>query len=198
MQGIDLSPAMIAICRQKLEQAGIPASKAQVEVGDITDFDLGQRFDFIFAPFRVMQNLESDAQVEGLFACIQRHLAPLGTCILNVFRPNKEREALIKQWVSPSEELEWEIPTAGGKIACFSRRRRLDPDKLVLYPELRYRRYRGDEVEEEVVLKIAMRCYYPKQFVRLIEDHGFKIINRWGGFSSEAYRQGSELVVQFK
>lgn len=36
MHGLDLSEAMVAICHRKLEAAGIAATKAQVEVKDIT------------------------------------------------------------------------------------------------------------------------------------------------------------------
>jgi SAM-dependent methyltransferase len=43
IHGIDLSDAMLAICQQKLQQAGIPSRKAKVEVGDITGFAL-ERF----------------------------------------------------------------------------------------------------------------------------------------------------------
>jgi SAM-dependent methyltransferase len=38
VHGIDRSQAMLARCQQKLQAAEIPPSKAQVELGDITDF----------------------------------------------------------------------------------------------------------------------------------------------------------------
>jgi SAM-dependent methyltransferase len=126
IQGIDLSAAMLSICCQKLARAGIPQTKAQVEEGDITDFDFGRTFDFIIAPFRVLQNLETDSEVDGLFRCIHRHLAPNGVCILNVFRPYLEPEALRKQWIRTEEKLIWEIPVEGGKLACYDRRARMD------------------------------------------------------------------------
>jgi SAM-dependent methyltransferase len=47
LHGIDISAAMISICREKLVRAGIPQTKAKVEEGDITDFDLDQTFDLI-------------------------------------------------------------------------------------------------------------------------------------------------------
>jgi len=85
---------MPAICQKKLQQAGIPSNKAQVEVGDITNFDLGRRVDLIIAPYRVFQNLETATQVDGLFRCVWKHLSLAGTCILNVFKPNRDPEAL--------------------------------------------------------------------------------------------------------
>ena len=195
--GIDLSPAMIAICRAKLAQAGIPPGKARVDEGDITAFDLGRPFDLIIAPFRVLQNLETDAEVDGLFRCIRGHLAPGGTCILNVFKPNRDPQGLRQHWVSGEEQLSWETPTDTGRLACYARQARMDVERLVLYPELIYRRYEGDELKEEAMLKIVMRCYYPDTFEQLIRAHGFGIIQRWGGYAGEPYGDGPELVVQF-
>jgi SAM-dependent methyltransferase len=188
---------MLSICREKLARAGIPATKARVEEGDITDFDLGRTFDLILAPFRVLQNLDTDRQVDGLFACIHRHLAPGGTCILNVFRPNSAPETLRKLWTTPEETLSWEVPVEGGRLACYDRRTHMDADRLVLYPELVYRRYEGQALAEESVLKIAMRCYYPDTFEKLIVGHGFAVLDRWGGYAGELYGQGPELVIQF-
>src|SRR5574341_663141 len=56
IQGIDLSDAMLDVCRAALAKANLPPDRAAVAQGDITDLHLGQRFDLITAPFRVMQN----------------------------------------------------------------------------------------------------------------------------------------------
>jgi SAM-dependent methyltransferase len=197
IHGIDLSPAMLALCRQKLSDAGIPSTRAQVALGDITDFFLERQFDWIIAPFRVLQNLESDEQVHGLFRCMRAHLAPGGCCILNVFHPNRDPEGLRQHWVKPHEVLDWDEPVEDGRITCHARFARMDPEKLVLYPELIYRRYKGEQMVEEAVLKIAMRCYYPDEFEALVVNHGFEIVACWGGYHGEAYGHGPELVLQF-
>lgn len=198
IHGIDLSPAMIQLCRDKLAQAHLPANRVAVTVGDITNFRLGRRFDLIIAPFRVLQNLEADAQVDGLFRCIGLHLAPGGTCVLNVFKPFMGPDELQTRWVSPEERLEWETPFAGGKLACYDRRPRVDEQRGVLYPEPVYRRYAGSTLQEEVVLHLVMRCYWPETFASLVAAHGFQIVNRWGGYKGERYGEGSELVLQFQ
>lgn len=191
IQGIDSSQAMLDICRDKLP----PSGKARVTLGDICDFDLGRSFDLIIAPYRVLQNLETDAQLDGLFRCVRAHLSPGGTCVLNVFRPkwhNLERE-----WLRDGETFSWEVPVEGGRVTCHDRRLRVDPERRILYPELVWRRYRDDELVEEAVLGIAMRCYDPDDFETLITGHGFRILNRWGGYAGEAYGEGPELVIQF-
>jgi SAM-dependent methyltransferase len=198
IQGIDISSAMISICREKLVKAGIPPTKAQVMEGDITDFDLGQTFDLIIAPFRVLQNLETDQEVDGLFRCIRKHLAPNGTCILNVFRPFREPDEMRKLWSTPEEKISWEAPVEGGRLVCYDRKAGIHDEKLILYPELIYRRYEGETLVEESLLKIVMRCYYPDTFEKLITEQGFIILNRWGGYEGEVYGQGPELVIQFR
>ena len=201
IQGVDLSQGMLSQCQARLDETGIPPSRAQVLLGDITCVSLERAFDMIIAPFRVMQNLESEAQVDGLFATIRRHLAPGGTCILNAFRPNRPREELIRYWTAAeapdAETLQWETTDEGDRIICSERRARIDVERMVLYPELIYRRYRDEQLVDEAVLKIAMRCYYPDGFVELITAHGFEIIGSWGGYHGEAYGEGPELVIQF-
>ncbi len=195
--GMDVSEAMISICQKKLKDAGISAHQARVEVGNITNFDLGQTFDLIIAPFRVFQNLETNSEVSGLFRCVRQHLAPDGTCILNVFRPFLEPDALRREWCTDDENLQWEIMLEGERITCHDRRSRMNSSNLTLYPELIYRRYAGNELKDETVLKIVMRCYYPRQLERIIIDHGFRISNKWGGYAGEIWGEGPELVVQF-
>jgi hypothetical protein len=66
-----------------------------------------------------------------------------------------------------------------------------------VYPELVYRRYEADELVDEAVLRIPLRCYYPEELLSLIADQGFLIVNRWGGYAGEPYGEGPELIVEF-
>jgi SAM-dependent methyltransferase len=195
--GIDLSEAMVARCNEKLEKAEIPASKAVAEVGDISKFDLGRTFDLIIAPYRVFQNLETDREIAGLFRCIRKHLASNGSCVLNVFKPFREPERLREEWITATENLYAEYQLEDGILKCYDKRARMDKENLILYPELIFRIYQGDELKEEVILKIVMRCYYPEQFVKLIESYGFRILDKWGGYANEPYGEGPELVLKF-
>ena len=197
IHGIDRSSSMIALCQEKLENAKIPRSRAHVAEGDITDFDLGRTFDFIIAPFRVLQNIETNMQVASLMRCIRKHLAPGGTCVLNVFRPFYAPHELRERWTRLEEQLSWEVPIRGGKVACFDRRPRVDEDNFILFPELIYRRFEGERLAEEAVLKLVMRCYDPETFEEMIRKHGFKVLQKWGGYAAESYGEGPELVIQF-
>jgi SAM-dependent methyltransferase len=196
IHGLDRSPAMVQIGKTKIAEAGL-MDRIHLEVADISSFELSGRFDYVIAPFRVLQNLESDAEVDGLLRCIREQLEPSGRCTLNVFLPNRDPDAMRTDWVCEDERFAWEVETADGVVRCYEKRARVDAERLVLYPELIYRRFKREELIEEAVLRFAMRCYYPDEFVSLIEARGFTVFDKWGGYHGEAYGEGGELVIEF-
>lgn len=197
LHGVDHSDSMLEICRTSVARDGIERGRIKLSKADISDFDIGDTFDLIIAPFRVIQNLETEDQLQGLFGSIRRHLAPSGRCIVNAFRPNRPRQEMVSSWASPTERLAWEVETDEGIVRCYDRRLRVTTDPLVLHPELVYRRFRGDHLVDEAVLRIAMRCFYPEELLEKVESAGFAVTNTWGGYRGEAYGEGSELVVEF-
>ena len=143
------------------------------------------------------KSIDTDSEVDGLFRCVRDHLSPNGTCILDVARPSRSPEELRARWSNTEENKRWETPVEGGRLVCYDRKGSMDMERTVVYPELIYRRYQGDGLVEESVFRIVMRYYYPDAFEKLITEHGFSILKRWGGYDGEAYGQGPELVIQF-
>jgi SAM-dependent methyltransferase len=192
--GVDHSQEYISVC----ERLNLKAPH-RVVFGDITNLDLNEKFDLIIAPWRVMQALAEDRQLKGFFRTIKKHLAADGHGILNVFRPLKEREELIKTWVNLHESLSDEQHLADGtRIIQSDIRPKLQETPLVLFPELIWRRYDESTLIDEVRLPIKMRCFYPNEFIGLLESNGFRMLEKWGGYADEEYGVGSELVVHFK
>jgi len=197
IHGLDISEAMLAICRQKLDKAAIGPDKARIQLADITDFSLDHKFDLIIAPYRVFQNLETDAEVNGLFRCVRKHLAHGGTCILNVFKPYWDPETLCHKWPTEGENLFDEIQLENERVTFHEKRLRVDPETMTLHCETIIRRYKEDALIDKATMGFVMRCYWPEDFQKLITNHGFKIINRWGGYAGESYGEGPELVIEF-
>jgi SAM-dependent methyltransferase len=197
IRGIDLSEAMLALCRKKLHALNISKKRCAVQQGDITDLNLGRSFDLITAPGAVFQGLETNDEIDGLFDTVASHLAPGGTCILNVFRPLLDKEQMATQWPRDEDQLAWEASIEGGRVTCHDRRTRVDAKKQIIYPDLIYRTYHGEKMEDETILNLVLRYYYPDEFVEIIENHGSHVVNRWGGYKGEPYGEGTQLVVQF-
>jgi SAM-dependent methyltransferase len=197
IHGIDNSEAMIDICRRRIKETVTDINKVKINTGEINNFHMESNYDLIIAPYRVFQNLETDDQVDGAFNCIRNHLATNGTCILNVFQPWPV-ERIKENWGEKTENFCWEKPYGKGYITCHERKEHFDSRRLILYPESIYRLYIEDNLIGTVTQKICMRLYYPDQFMNLIKEKGFLIIDCWGGYEGELYGEGNELIVQFK
>ena len=195
--GVDHSAEMAARCRERLAAAGLAPERARVEIADIVEFDLGETFDLIVAPYRVFQNLETDEQVHGLFECIRRHLAPGGRCILNAFRPKFPPDEVLRRWATPDESEAWSVPVPDGRVVCIERKAGVRGKPLTLYPQLVCRRFRGEELVDEAVLAIAMRCWYPDELLARILAEGYNVTGTWGGYHGERWDDGQELIVEF-
>jgi ubiquinone/menaquinone biosynthesis C-methylase UbiE len=192
--GVDISDEMISRAREKNT-----ALNVEFIQGDISSIQLSEKFDLIIAPYRVMQALETDAQVAGLFSVIRRHLSSDGLAILNVFRPLYSKREMALNWRKEHETEFLRVTLSNGDLLISSdTRKQMDAEKQVLHPEIIHRRYRDGKPIDEHINPICMRYYYPDEFKELITSNGFKMTDSWGGYNGEIYGAGRELVVAFK
>lgn len=188
---------MLKSCKEKVAIAGL--TNTQNFKGDITNLNLCEKFNLVIAPYRVLQALETDEEVHGFFETISKHMDLPGRGIVNVFKPRLSAEEMRSNWCQPGEFINQEINLEDGSRLVYSdRRQKIDKDKLVIYPDMIYRRYKDDVLVEEVIHPIKMRCYYPNEFKQLITNMGFTILKTWGGYNNEKYGVGPELVIEFK
>ncbi len=75
--GIDHSEAMLKIARVKVPFA-------ELILGDMSQFDLGQRFDVVACVFDTLNHLERFSQWQSLIDCVARHLEPGGLLVFDV------------------------------------------------------------------------------------------------------------------
>jgi len=197
--GVDLSEPMLerAHARASSLSAYDNYIPPQFIHADISTLRLGEAFDLIVAPFRVIQALETDSAVDGLFEVIRAHLSPSGSAILNAFKPNRPRDELHATWAQP-EQLVKEMPWKGGTLQMWDLRERLDTSRDIIYPTLIYRHLDADgHLVREHRQRICMRCWWPDDFTKLITNRRFHILESWGGYAGEPYGEGNELVVRF-
>jgi SAM-dependent methyltransferase len=82
LTGIDRSPEMLAIARAKVPTARLLEA-------DITEFDLGARFDVVICVFDTINHVTSFDGWRALFRCAHEHLEPGGIFIFDVNTPAK-------------------------------------------------------------------------------------------------------------
>jgi SAM-dependent methyltransferase len=199
IQGIDVSDGMIGVCRQKLTSSQVNGEKISIEVCDARMFRVKKTFDLIIAPFRVFQNIENDEDVKAFFETVRLQLAENGRCILNVFKPWMDEPGVRREWEQMRENRKlWETDVQGGKVICYDKISCVHPTKFICYPTLVYEFSQDGRIVEKSELNAAMRCYSSEEFLKTIEENGFIIDEKWGGYSGEHYGEGPELVVKFR
>jgi SAM-dependent methyltransferase len=86
--GLDVSPAMLDLLREKAAAAGAPAAGRIRAEGDMRDFSLGRRFGLVFIALNSLMHLETQAEQRAALACAARHLEPGGRLLVDLFNPD--------------------------------------------------------------------------------------------------------------
>ncbi len=78
--GVDLSPTMIAEARRRAAADGI-AERCRFRVADLSNLDVGERFDLVLG-VTVLQHILEPSQFRAAFTAMARHLAQGGRMVL--------------------------------------------------------------------------------------------------------------------
>jgi SAM-dependent methyltransferase len=171
--GLDLAAPMLAQARAKAAASGV---KINFLRGDARKFRLGKRFKLIFMAFNSMQHLGRREDIEGLFACVRRHLAPGGRFLFDVFNPNPH--CLVRDTDELLPVAYYPDPAGGGKMLVneqYSYDRAAQVSRLTWH-------YRREKDGKTLKKSLNLRCFYPEELLALVHYNGFKVLARYGDF----------------
>ena len=185
--GLDSSPAMLAVCRDKLahEPADVQ-SRASLAEGDMRRFDLGREFRLVTIPFRPFQHLMT---VEDQLAClssVHRHLASNGNLILDLFNPAFPHLADEKFFEELNREPPFTMPD-GRKVLRRHHILARDFFHQTQDVELIYRINFPDGREERLVHRFTMRYLFRYEAEHLLARAGFEVENVYADFEKSPY-----------
>lgn len=195
--GLDLSPYMLATCRQRL--AGEPDEvRARVTLvqKDMRQFDLGRTFRLVTTPFRPFQHLTT---VDDQIAClrsIHRHLEPGGALILDLFNPS------LPFLTDGSRFEEWDdgppftLPD-GRRVQRRSRIVARDYYNQIQDVEMTYYVTHPDGREERLVHRFLMRYLFRFEAEHLLARVGFGVEVIYADFDRSLYGSvyPGELII---
>ncbi|MBC8230881.1 class I SAM-dependent methyltransferase [bacterium] len=91
--GMDLSETLIDIANHRLKSLPAEvAQRARFVQGDLRQFDLGQRFPFIFIFFGGFEHLTEPTEHRSSLRCIRKHLEPDGLLEIEFMTPSGPKE----------------------------------------------------------------------------------------------------------
>lgn len=196
--GLDLSPAMLKIAREKV--AGLePAVRQRIALveADMKDFDLGdRRFNLIYIPFRAFLHLlTTEDQLQAL-ATMRRHLRPGGRLALNFFNPRIDVIAPRMTRRDSTPFLERSTPLFGGERLIQWAWSRYHPLTQIVENELIYDRVDADgKLLERIYRRLVARWIYRFEAEHLFSRAGFTVEALYGDFNGRAFESDTDEQV---
>jgi SAM-dependent methyltransferase len=185
--GLDLSLDMLAEARRKADASGVVVEWVQ---GDMTAFDLGRTFDFVFIAANSLLHLHETDDLVSCLRSVRRHLAPGGRFVFDVFNPSVRVLAQADGQRRPRESLSFTDPERG----------RVRVEVAESYDALA-QVTRGtwhlstDSEEDLLVAPLEIRSIFPQELPLLIQLGGLRLVDRFGDWSGAPFSSGSALQL---
>lgn len=182
--GVDYTPSM-------LEQARAKAAKAGLEINfieaDIRTLDLQEQFDFIFIPFNSIHHLYGNKDLFGALEGVKKHLKNGGLFLFDCFNPNI-------QYIVENEKGQAviaEYKTDDGRKVLIKQTMRYESATQINRIEWHY--FINGEFHS--TQNLDMRLFFPQELDAYLEQVGFNVIHKFGGFGEEAFGNESEKQI---
>lgn len=182
--GVDYTPSM-------LEQARAKAAKAGLEINfieaDIRTLDLQEQFDFIFIPFNSIHHLYGNKDLFRALEGVKKHLKNGGLFLFDCFNPNI-------QYIVENEKGQTviaEYKTDDGRNVLIKQTMRYESATQINRIEWHY--FINGEFHS--TQNLDMRLFFPQELDAYLEQVGFNVIHKFGGFGEEAFGNESEKQI---
>lgn len=181
IDGVDNSPDMLALCKQKAEKLNLTPTVYQQEM---TELSLPRKYQTILVPSSSFQLLLDAALPPVAMNRFYEHLLPGGTLVMPFMTLWKPGDPLESEWTSEATH-----PEDGATVRRWSWTR-FDPDTSLEHTIDRYEIIRDDKVvaSEEHRQSPATRAYTQEQAVALYQNAGFKGIRVFREFTFDPVR----------
>lgn len=199
--GLDASPLMLAVCRDKLLRASqdVRSRVTGLVHGDMRDFELGRKFSLVTIPFRPFQHLLTVDDQMSCLANIRRHLADRGKLVLDIFNPSLPHLADESYLQEHGEEPEFVTPD-GRKVVRRARIISRDYFNQITQNELIYDVTHPDAREERLVHRFPMRYLFKFEAEHLLARCGFGVETVYADYDKSPYgsKYPGELIFVAK
>jgi SAM-dependent methyltransferase len=192
--GLDLSERMLEYAVKKRATLPVePRERVHLVQGDMTRFDLGEKFRLVIIPFRPFQHLLQVEQQIDCLECVRKHLAPGGRLILDVFQTDAER---MHDPVHMREVLVTEYKTADGRqvriserVAAFHRAEQRNDVEMIFSIK-----HKGGK-QERLIFAWTLRYFFRYEVEHLLARCGFRVKAEYGNFDRTPIEDASPEMI---
>ena len=189
--GVDMSPRMLAISKEKVNAAGLSAQVTLVQA-DMREVDLPERFRMAFIAINSFMHLTTlDDQLQALHN-VHRLLLPGGLLVIDVDNPQAQH--LLEADGRLDLQGRWFDPSSGATVLKYLSRtldaaRQLQ-DVLFIYDEVF-----PDGTIRRTLAPFQARYLYRFEGELLLDKAGFTPEQVYGSYDLDAYESASERMI---
>ncbi len=175
VDGVDVSPEMLNLCRDKAAQAGVPVHVFDQAIGSL---DLPRRYRCVVVPSSSFQLLLEPSEADAAMERLREHLEPGGALVMPFMRLWRPGDPFEEEWTSEA------IRPDDGALIRRTSRSRFDPETSLEDTDDLYEVIVDGRIvaSERHVRSPATRSYTHEEVRQLYERHGFERLELFGEF----------------
>lgn len=199
--GLDISERMLERCTQK--RAALPREtreRVHLVQGDMTRFDLGEKYRVVIIPFRPLQHLLEVEQQVSCLESVRKHLHTgrrfgerRGKLILDVFQtdaermhdPQHQKEAAVSEYKTPDGR---QVKIAE-RVKAFHRARQRNDVEMIFYVT------DAQGKQERLVFAWTLRYFFRYELQHLLDRAGFRVTAEYGDFDRSPLGDSSPEMI---
>lgn len=189
--GVDASPAMLAVAKRKLAEAGL-MSRARLVQADMRDFHVEERFPLAFIALNTFMHLETQADQLRALRCWRRHLAPGGLLIIDLFHP--DLASLLEADGRLDEVARWTDPETGATVQKLCTRT-VDWATQTLSVTFVYDETLPDGTLRRTLAPFKMRYLWRYEAELLLDKAGYAVEEVYGSWQLEPFTSDSARMI---
>jgi ubiquinone/menaquinone biosynthesis C-methylase UbiE len=191
LTGVDVSPAMLELARQKISAEGL-ASRVRLVEQDMRNLELDGRFNLVLVALSSFSHvLTMDDQITALRR-IYEHLNPGGLLLLDLFNPDLERLLDFRGQLVLDKVMT--DPDSGRRLLKFR------TETVDLAQQLIDVTYIVDEVDDQghvqrVLFPFSMRYLFRYEVELLLRHTGFQLESLYGSYDLDEFDGTSDRLL---
>jgi len=182
--GVDNSTSMLKQAKEKADELNVAISFIE---SDMRYLDLTEVYDIIFIPFNSIHHLYTNQDFFDVLIGVKKHLKEDGYFIFDCFNPN------IHYIVNSEneEQIIAEYSTKNGRNVVV--KQTMMYENTTQINRIKWHYFIDGEFDS--IQNLDMRLFYPQELDTYLSIHGFKIMNKFGGFNEEIFEDKSEKQI---
>jgi SAM-dependent methyltransferase len=190
--GIDISPALLAIARSKLQDLSAQVELAQA---DLRSFALPrQDYAFAFCTSNTLMHLADPGDQLGVLRNAQRHLRSGGALLLDLFNPDVPRLTAVDGVQELADR--WQDDRTGAEVIKWAVRS-VDWAEQIQETIFIYDETLPDGSSRRTVCPFHLRFLWRNEAELMLQAAGLTVEAVWGDFEGGDYDAASEHLILF-